>query len=674
MKEDQKRELKNRLSRNKDKDNQKPTKDPFKGMSRIFWFFLLIMLGFFLFSGSGKPTEISWNKFKNNMLEDHEVEKVVVVNKERTEVFIKKSALGQPEYQDLEGGIFSFDSIPSGPHYHFNIGSVETFEQKMDEAMADFSEEQQVPIEYESRFSIGENLLTWLIPIGLLILFWVFISKGMRQRGGGNLFNMGKSKAKVYEKQTRPNVKFDDVAGLEEAKVEIQEVVSYLKDRKIYSELGARIPTGILLVGPPGTGKTLMGKAVAGEAEVPFLSISGSDFVEMFVGVGASRVRSLFDQAKKLAPCIVFIDEMDAIGRARRKAKSMQSNDEQENTLNQLLQELDGFDTNSGVIVLAATNRADILDKALMRPGRFDRQIYFDLPNYKERMAIFKIHLKNIKVKEEIDIKLLSSQTPGFSGADIANLCNEAALIAARNKKSSVEQDDFVEAMDRTVAGLQRRTKIIPDEEKKTISYHEAGHAVVSRLLQKVENLVKVSIIPRGRSLGANWYREEEHQLHTRQQLKDKICMALAGRAAEELIFGEITSGALNDLEKVTKMAYGMVSMYGFNEKVGHISFHDSTGQWSESLQKPYSEKLGQQMDEEVQNLISEQYERAKELLQENKEKLEKITESLLEKEVLYGKELDEYFPEQKARDNGQEKQQAQKNPNKKTKKEKSEA
>lgn len=653
MKEKEKRDLLKRLRERKQPGSDN-NKNPVTGMSRIFMFFLLIMFGFFLFSGSGGPQETTWRQFKNDMLEDNEVSKIVVVNKEKAEVYIKEQALQTSEYEELQSeGLFASDSIPPGPHYYFNIGSVETFENKMDEATADFSEEEMVPISYEERFNIGEDLLTWLIPIGLLILFWVFIARGMRQRGGGGIFNMGKSKAKVYEKESRPNTRFDDVAGLEEAKEEIKEVVSYLKDRKVYSDLGAKIPKGILLVGPPGTGKTMMGKAIAGEANVPFLSISGSDFVEMFVGVGASRVRSLFEQAKKLSPCIIFIDEIDAIGRARRKAKSMQSNDEQENTLNQMLQELDGFDTNSGVIVLAATNRSDILDKALMRPGRFDRQIYFDLPNQKERIEILKIHTKNIKLEGDLDMELMASQTPGFSGADLANLCNEAALIAARKQKKAVDQDDFVEAMDRTIAGLERRSKIIPKHEKRVIAYHEAGHAVVSRLLQKVENLVKVSIIPRGRSLGANWYREEEHQLHTKQQLYDKMCMALAGRAAEEMVFGEITTGALNDLEKITKMAYSSISMYGFNDKIGNISFHDSNGQWSESFQKPYSEHLGKIMDEEVHKLVEEQYKRAKNLLDQHKQQLEDIAELLLDKEVLLGAELDQFFPD---KNNGQKK------------------
>lgn len=628
----------------KQQAREKLPKNPFSPLRILFWIIVLVAAGYFFLGGSGGPRETNWLQFENMMLETGDVERVEIINKERAEVYIKEDSLKKEKYSDVVQVSFG-DTVYAGPHYFFTIGSVETFEEKMKAAMSEFDENEIVPIHYSSRFSISNDLLIWFIPILIFIFFWILIIRSMRAKGGsGGMFNMGKSKARLYEQDNRPKVKFEDVAGLEEAKEEIQELVSFLRDRKNYTKLGAKIPKGILLVGPPGTGKTLMGKAVAGEAGVPFLSVSGSDFVEMFVGVGASRVRSLFNQAKKLAPCIIFIDEIDAIGRARRKARSMQSNDEQENTLNQLLQELDGFDTNSGVIVLAATNRQDILDKALLRPGRFDRQIYFDLPNYKERMAIFKIHIKGIKLGENIDIGLLASQTSGFSGADIANLCNEAALIAARKKKEAVDQDDFVEAMDRSIAGLERRSRIIPEHEKKVIAYHEAGHAVISRLLDKVENLVKVSIIPRGRSLGANWYREEEHQLHSKTQLVDKICSALGGRAAEEMKFGEITSGAIDDLEKVTKMAYAMVSMYGFNDKLGAISFHDSQGQWSESIQKPYSEHFGRLIDEEVQALVNSQYERAKKLIMENMDKADQIAEMLLEKEIIFGSDLDPIF------------------------------
>ncbi len=634
------KETKNKLP--KDTPGERPKISP-NSIRIFFWLMFLLLAGYYFFGASGGPVETNWHQFSNTMLKDHDVEKIVIVNKETAEIHLKKESLEKAKYTEAVNIAFG-DTVYTGPHYQFNIGSVEVFEERMNEATADFSEDQMVPINYTSRFSFTDGMLMWLLPIGLIILFWVIMTRSMRGKGTNNIFNMGKSKAKLYEKENRPNIKFDNVAGLEEAKEEIQELVSFLKDRQHYTKLGAKIPKGILLVGPPGTGKTLMGKAVAGEAGVPFLYASGSDFVEMFVGVGASRVRNLFTEAKKLSPCIIFVDEIDAIGRARRKNKSMQSNDEQENTLNQLLQELDGFDTNSGVIVLAATNRQDVLDKALLRAGRFDRQIYFDLPNYNERKAIFKIHIKAIKLGENIDTGLLASQTPGFSGADIANLCNEAALIAARKQKNAVEQDDFMEAMDRTIAGLERRSRIIPEQEKKVIAYHEAGHAVISKVLDHVENLVKVSIIPRGRSLGANWYRQEERQLHSRTQLLNKICAALGGRAAEEIKFQETTSGALDDLEKVTKMAYAMVTQYGFNERIGNISFHDSQGQWSESLSKPYSEHLGRLIDEEVRNLINEQYDRAKTIISQYEFQLDLIAEMLLEKEIIFGKDLDPIF------------------------------
>jgi AFG3 family protein len=635
--------MKEHKNTSKNKQEQEPPKMSMSGIRIFFWMMLLLIAGYFFFGSSAGPVETNWHTFKNTMLENHDVEKVVVVNQEIAEVHLKRESLTKERYSEVINTAFG-DTVYAGPHYQFNIGSVEVFERRMEETMANFTEEQIVPITYTNRFSFSGGLLIWLFPIAIIILFWVLMTRSMRGKGNNNIFNMGKSKARVYEKENRPNVKFNDVAGLEEAKEEIQELVSFLKDRQDYTKLGAKIPKGILLVGPPGTGKTLMGKAVAGEAGVPFIYASGSDFVEMFVGVGASRVRNLFTEAKKLSPCIIFIDEIDAIGRARRKNKSMQSNDEQENTLNQMLQELDGFDTNSGVIVLAATNRQDVLDKALLRAGRFDRLIYFDLPNYNERKAIFKIHIKGLKLAENIDIGLLASQTPGFSGADIANLCNEAALIAARNKKESVEQVDFMEAMDRTIAGLERRSRIIPDHEKKVIAYHEAGHAVISKVLDKVENLVKVSIIPRGRSLGANWYREEERQLHSQSQLLNKMCAALGGRAAEEIKFGETTSGALDDLEKVTKMAYAMVTQYGFNEKIGNISFYDSQGQWQETLGKPYSEHLGRMIDEEVRNLIGNQYERAKEIVSSYMEQLDSIAGLLLEKEIVYAKDLEPMF------------------------------
>jgi len=619
-------------------NGQDGKKRPGFNLSRLIFYFIFILAGFYLLGGCQRTQETNWYDFKNTMLQENDVQKVVVVNEERAEVFLKEEALEKSKYQELQD--VGFGQQPAaGPHYYFTIGSVETFENKMDQAMTDFDEEQVVPINYDSRFSFNEAL-PWVFPILLLVGMWYFLTKGMKGRGN-KIFNMGKSKAKVYSTETRPNVKFSDVAGLEEAKVEIQEMVTFLKDTQKYTDLGAQIPKGVLLVGPPGTGKTLLGKAVAGEANVPFLSVSGSDFVEMFVGVGASRVRSLFEQAKKLAPCIVFVDEIDAIGRSRRQSKSMQSNDEQENTLNQLLQELDGFETNSGVIVIAATNRKDILDKALMRPGRFDREVFLELPNLNERKAILELHMKKVKISGDINTKILAAQTPGFSGADIANLCNEAAIIAARHDKTAVGMDEFMQAMDRAIAGLEKKSKIIPEDERKLIAYHEAGHAVVSRLLKNVENLVKVSIIPRGRSLGANWYQMKEHQINTRQELFDKMCAALAGRAAEEIVFNEISSGALNDLQRVTKMAYSMVAALGFNDKLGHVSFHMEQDQ---SFQKPYSEYFGRIIDEEVQKLIRDAYDFALDLIRENREKLNSIAELLLEKEVIFGKDLDQFF------------------------------
>jgi len=462
--------------------------------------------------------------------------------------------------------------------------------------------------------------------------------------GGGQIFNIGKSRAKVYENGKTTNVTFKDVAGLEGAKEEVEEIVAFLKNPKKYTELGAKIPKGAILVGPPGTGKTLLAKAVAGEADVPFFSLSGSDFVEMFVGVGASRVRDLFKQAKEKAPSIIFIDEIDAIGRARGKNNNMGSNDERENTLNQLLTEMDGFGTNSGVIILAATNRADVLDKALMRAGRFDRQIYVDMPDLRERKEIFEVHLKPLKLAKEMDIDFLAKQTPGFSGADIANLCNEAALIAARKDKKAVEKQDFLDAVDRIIGGLEKKNKIITKEEKKSIAYHEAGHATISWLAEYAHPLVKVTIVPRGRSLGAAWYLPEERSITTTEQLLDEMCAALGGRAAEEVMFGKISTGALSDLEKVTKQAYAMVSIYGLNKEVGNISYYDSQGQ--NQFTKPYSEETSRVIDKEVSKLIEEQYQRAVQMLKDNKDKLTSLAEKLLEKEVIFKEDLVAIFGE----------------------------
>jgi cell division protease FtsH len=489
------------------------------------------------------------------------------------------------------------------------------------------------------------QIIGFLLPIIILVAIWMFVMRRMGGGGGGGgsqIFNIGKSRAQVYEKGKSTNITFEDVAGLQGAKEEIVEIVEFLKNPKKYTELGAKIPKGALLVGPPGTGKTLLAKAVAGEAKVPFFSLSGSDFVEMFVGVGASRVRDLFKQAKEKAPAIIFIDEIDAIGRARGKNNGFNSNDERENTLNQLLTEMDGFGTNSGVIILAATNRSDVLDSALMRAGRFDRQIYVDMPDLNERKEIFQVHLKPLKLAENLDIDFLSKQTPGFSGADIANLCNEAALIAARKDKKQVDKQDFLDAVDRIVGGLEKKNKIITAEEKEVIAFHEAGHATISWLLQYAHPLVKVTIVPRGQSLGAAWYLPEERTITTTEQILDQMCSALGGRAAEEVIFNKISTGALSDLEKVTKQAYAMVSIYGLNKRVGNISYYDSQGK--DMFTKPYSEDTAKVIDEEVSKMIEYQYTRAIQILTENKDKLEMLASKLLTAEVIFKEDLETIF------------------------------
>ncbi|MFM7681675.1 MAG: ATP-dependent zinc metalloprotease FtsH [Bacteroidota bacterium] len=519
-----------------------------------------------------------------------------------------------------------------------NIGSHANFEKALEEHGYN---------NYENVTQVNYliNILNYILPFALIIVIWIFVMRRMSGGGGGGggqIFNIGKSKAQVYEKGKTTNVTFKDVAGLQGAKEEIVEIVEFLKNPKKYTELGAKIPKGALLVGPPGTGKTLLAKAVAGEAKVPFFSLSGSDFVEMFVGVGASRVRDLFRQAKEKAPSIIFIDEIDAIGRARGKNNGFNSNDERENTLNQLLTEMDGFGTNSGVIILAATNRADVLDSALMRAGRFDRQIYVDMPDINERKEIFQVHLKPLKLEKDIDIDFLAKQTPGFSGADIANLCNEAALIAARKDKKHVEKQDFLDAVDRIVGGLEKKNKIITKEEKKAIAFHEAGHATISWLLQYAHPLVKVTIVPRGQSLGAAWYLPEERSITTTEQILDQMCSALGGRAAEELIFGKISTGALSDLEKVTKQAYAMVSIYGLNKRVGNISFYDSQGR--DMFTKPYSDETARVIDEEVSKLIESQYQRALKVLTENKDKLTELANKLLTNEVIFKEDLELIF------------------------------
>ena len=620
-------------------ENSKPGRK--NSFNRFNWlyFALIALLLFTLLSGSYNPVkEISWLEFERNILSLHDVARIEVVNKEKANIYIKEDRLDDPKYEAVSKNIFGPNP---GPHYALTIGSVETFETKLQEATKDFSPDQQIAVSYISSFD-WSTVLAWLLPVGLIILFWFFMMRSIGRGGGGSsIFNFGKSTAQLLDKDRKSKITFADVAGLEEAKVEIMEIVDFLKNPGNYTKLGAKIPKGVMLVGPPGTGKTLMAKAVAGEAKVPFFSLSGSEFVEMFVGVGASRVRDLFKRAKEKAPSIIFIDEIDAIGRSRGKLQAFQTNDERENTLNQLLTELDGFGTNTGVIVLAATNRADILDAALLRPGRFDRHIYLELPNQQERQEIFKVHLKPLKLAENIDLKQLSAQTPGFSGADIANICNEAALIAARKSKDLVDWDDFNEAIDRIVGGLEKKSKIISPREKKIIAYHEAGHAVVSWFLKNTNTLIKVTIIPRGKSLGAAWYLPEEHQIITKSQFKDEICAALGGRAAEDLIFNEISSGALDDLEKVTKQAYNMVAYYGLDDKIGHISFYDSTGQNERLLEKPYSEATAKLIDEEVRKLVQEAYDRTKQLLATNRDKLESLAALLLEKEVVFEKDLE---------------------------------
>ena len=513
--------------------------------------------------------------------------------------------------------------------------------------LAENLEKQKIKVKYDKRTDYFGTILSYLLPFVIIIAIWIFVMRRMSGGAGGGsgqIFNIGKSKAKLYENGKTTNVTFSDVAGLEGAKEEIVEIVEFLKNPSKYTELGAKIPKGALLVGPPGTGKTLLAKAVAGEAKVPFFSLSGSDFVEMFVGVGASRVRDLFKQAKEKSPAIIFIDEIDAIGRARGKNNGFNSNDERENTLNQLLTEMDGFGTNSGVIILAATNRADVLDGALMRAGRFDRQIYVDMPDLNERQEIFEVHLKPLKLVKNLDVSFLAKQTPGFSGADIANLCNEAALIAARKDKKKVEKQDFLDAVDRIIGGLEKKNKIITPSEKNAIAFHEAGHATISWLLEHAHPLVKVTIVPRGQSLGAAWYLPEERSITTTEQILDEMCSALGGRAAEQLIFNKISTGALSDLEKVTKQAYAMVSIYGLNDKIGNISYYDSRGQ--DMFTKPYSDDRARIIDEEVSKMIESQYQRALELLAENKDKLTELAEKLLSSEVIFKEDLVEIFGE----------------------------
>lgn len=618
----------------------------------VFWLYAAILVALLginlLYTGDGAK-EVDWGYFQREVLQKGYVEKLVVVrNKGVAEVYL--TAEGQKRLAKKEGKEDKkFD--PRKPALEFTIGSLEGFERQLQEAQqkAGVSPEKMVYATYVERPDYFVNLLTWGLPLILLVLIWVFIfrrmSKGAAGGGAGNIFSIGKSQAKLFSKGEYTKVDFSDVAGMEEAKQEVREIIDFLKNPKKYTDLGGKIPKGVLLVGPPGTGKTLLAKAVAGEANVPFFSLSGSDFVEMFVGVGVSRVRDLFKQAKEKAPCIIFIDEIDSVGRSRsRNANFSGGAEERENTLNQLLTEMDGFSPNQGVIVLAATNRADILDKALLRSGRFDRQIHVELPDYPERVEIFKVHLKALKLEKDFDLTFLAKQTPGFSGADIANVCNEAALIAARRDAKEVEKQDFLDAIDRLIGGLERKSKVLTDSEKRKIAYHEAGHATVSWHLEHASPLLKVSIIPRGRSLGAAWYVPEERQLNTKDQLFHEMCALLGGRASEDEVFGEVSTGALNDLERANKMAYAMVAYYGMSPALANACYYDSSGESEFAFNKPYSEGTAETIDAEVAQLISSAYEEAKRILRAHREGLDQLAELLIKDEVIFAEDLERIY------------------------------
>ena len=574
------------------------------------------------------------------LLKDGDIERIDLVNREDAEIYLNQRGLSKyfPEVKPING-------TTTTPSYTYKIGSLDRFEEMVEDAQKDV--DKPVYISNVRRNNWMSDIIGWLIPLVLLIVFYIILMRGMgRGMGGaGSIFNIGKSRAQLYDKNSsNVNVTFKDVAGLEEAKVEIMEVVDFLKNPEKYTKLGGKIPKGVLLVGPPGTGKTLLAKSVAGEANVPFFSLSGSDFVEMFVGVGASRVRDLFNNAKAKSPCIIFIDEIDAIGRARGKNAITGGNDERESTLNQLLTEMDGFGTNSGVIVLAATNRADILDKALLRAGRFDRQIYVELPDIVGRKEIFEVHMRGLKLGNDVDKEFLAKQTPGFSGADIANVCNEAALMAARKGKEIIEKQDFLDAVDRIIGGLEKKNKIITAEEKKVIAFHEAGHATTSWLLQYAHPLVKVTIVPRGNSLGAAWYLPEERQITTKEQMYHEMIATLGGRAAEQVIFGQISTGALSDLEKVTKQAFAMVTYYGLDEEIGNLSYYDSTGQQDYSLTKPFSEKTAETIDKRVSVIVEKAYQEAIAILTDHRDGLTQLATKLVEEEVIFGEDLERIF------------------------------
>ena len=626
----------------KPQDENKPnSRKPNLPKFNFYWIYgiiAIVMIGlYFMPRDFSKKT--TWSDVRNNMVLTHDVDKIIVVNKEKAEVYIKKTSLNNSKYKDVKGQ-GSFSEI--GPQYYFEIGDVTTFEKNMDEAQKEFSQNEKIPVEYANTRETSNFLVNWL-PILLLIGFTFFMIRRMSGGAGGGgsqIFNIGKSRAQLFDKESNVNITFKDVAGLDEAKEEVMEIVDFLKNPKKYTVLGGKIPKGALLIGSPGTGKTLLAKAVAGEAGVPFFSLSGSDFVEMFVGVGASRVRDLFKQAKEKAPCIIFIDEIDAVGRARGKNAMQGSNDERENTLNQLLTEMDGFGTNIGIIILAATNRPDILDSALLRPGRFDRQISIDKPDLKGRAAIFRVHLKPLKLAGDIDETKLATQTAGFAGAEIMNVCNEAALIAARRNKEVVDVSDFQAAIDRVIGGLEKKNKVISDQEKQIVAYHEAGHAIAGWFLEHVDPLVKVSIVPRGvAALGYAQYLPKDQYLYTTEQMVNMMCMTLGGRVAEDIIFSRISTGAQNDLERITKMAYAMVTIYGMNEKVGNLSFNDPNNEYG--FTKPYSDKTAELIDQEVRNLVDMCYKKTKELLNEKKELLEILAKELLKKEIIFQADLE---------------------------------
>ncbi len=624
--------------------NNNPNSNNFKVSPWLIYAALALVFLFinFITNGSSLPADpikLQQPQF-NAILEKGQIEKIIIFNKKEAEIYLSAAALKDPANKKIAKNIL--EQPNKGPHYKLSLGDSQIFERKLEKAVV---EGKLKDYDYQDSSNWSDIIIS-LLPIIIIIGVWLFIMRRMSGGGGGGgqIFNIGKSKAKLFDEKTDIKTSFKDVAGLEGAKEEIQEIVEFLKNPEKYTNLGGKIPKGALLVGPPGTGKTLLAKAVAGEAQVPFFSLSGSDFVEMFVGVGASRVRDLFKQAKEKSPAIIFIDEIDAVGRARGKSNMSGGNDERENTLNQLLTEMDGFGTNSNVIVLAATNRADVLDKALMRAGRFDRQIFVDLPDIRERAEIFQVHLAPLKKVEGLDLDFLAKQTPGFSGADIANVCNEAALIAARNNKTAVDKQDFLDAVDRIVGGLEKKNKIVTPDEKKAIAIHEAGHATVSWMLEHAAPLIKVTIVPRGQSLGAAWYLPEERQIVRTDQMLDEMCATMGGRAAEKVTFNRISTGALSDLEKVTRQARAMVTIYGLNDKIGNVTYYDSTGQSEYSFSKPYSEETAKTIDKEISLLIEGQYQRAIKILEDNKDKLNQLADILIEKEVIFKDDLETIF------------------------------